>query len=251
MRIGLDIGSRRVKLIKQFKSGELTYQIIPTPEFYKNYLQKKSQDTWRLNLAALDIRDKVEIIATGYGRNCISLLATKILNEITAHAIGASYSIDKSKFILLDLGGQDTKAILIKQGQVLDFMLNDKCAAGSGRYLENMAIILGLELQQLFEYYQDPILLNTVCAVYGETELIGKIAQGYSLENLAAGVNYSVFLKLLPMLEKWSLKDIVFVGGGASNKALIYYLEQAGYSVTLLAKPEYNGAWGCLQLSKG
>ncbi|MEW6516049.1 MAG: acyl-CoA dehydratase activase [candidate division FCPU426 bacterium] len=247
VRLGIDIGSRQVKFVLDAGEGQFRRFSLPTFRLYHDHSRGQEDGTHVLDLSSLDLPFLDEVAATGYGRHNVKLPGVLVVSEIEAHAWGAAAG-HPGEFCLLDLGGQDTKTVRVRDGHVEDFVVNDKCAAGSGRYLENMAQVMGVDLETLFSYYLDPADLSTTCAVYAESEIVGKVADGVPLARLCAGVNHSVFLRLRPMLERWPLKQLVFVGGGARNQALVYYLRQAGFQVNVPAHPEYNGANGCLAL---
>jgi (R)-2-hydroxyacyl-CoA dehydratese activating ATPase len=249
VRLGIDIGSRQVKFALDAGSGDGTLRrfSLPTFQLYHDHSRPLKDGTYALDFSSLDLPGLDQVAATGYGRNNVRLAGALVVSEIEAHAQGAK-DVAAGEFCLLDLGGQDTKAVRVRDGQVEDFVVNDKCAAGSGRYLENMAQVMGVDLEVLFRYHLDPADLSTTCAVYAESEIVGKVADGVSVARLCAGVNHSVFLRLRPMLERWPLRQLVFVGGGAKNQALVYYLQEAGFDVTVPLHPEYNGAHGCLAL---
>lgn len=246
-RLGVDVGSRNVKFALQAPGNGLRLWELPTPQFYREHIRVLPNGEIELDFSGLELPPLEQVAATGYGRNNVKFSGARVVSEIMAHAQGALPG-QPDQFCLLDLGGQDTKVVLVKSGQVEDFSVNDKCAAGSGRYLENMAQVLGVELNELFRHHLDPVDLSTTCAVYAESEIIGKIADGISVPRLCAGVNHSTYLRLRPMLERWPERQLVFVGGGAKNRALVHYLEEAGFAVTVPEHPEYNGALGCLAL---
>ncbi|MBN1594602.1 2-hydroxyglutaryl-CoA dehydratase [candidate division FCPU426 bacterium] len=247
MRLGVDIGSRKVKFALQDQDGRIKLWDMPTPDLYHRFLQDMPGGSNALDFGAMGLLPLHSVAATGYGRNNVKVGNAMVISEILAHVAGAK-RFSANAFILLDVGGQDTKVVLVRNQEVEDFAVNDKCAAGSGRYLENMAIVLGVSLEELFRHYQDPEDLSTTCAVYAESEIIGKIAEGVPLPRLCAGVNHSTFLRIRPMLERWPQPNLVFVGGGARNQALVYFLQQAGYRVTVPETPEFNGAYGCLEM---
>lgn len=246
-RLGIDIGSRQVKFALDAGDGAVRRFSLPTFQLYHDHSRCLKDGTYALDFSSLNLPALDQVAATGYGRNNVKLPGALVISEIEAHAQGAQGAV-KGEFCLLDLGGQDTKAVHVRDGLVEDFTVNDKCAAGSGRYLENMAQVMGIDLETLFGYHLDPADLSTTCAVYAESEIVGKVADGVPLARLCAGVNHSVFLRLRPMLERWKLKQVVFVGGGARNQALVHYLQAAGFIVTVPMHPEYNGAHGCLAL---
>jgi len=125
-------------------------------------------------------------------------------------------------------------------------MTNDKCAASSGRYLENMASILDVSLVELGQYADAPVELNSTCAVFGESELIGKIVEGFPLAELAAGVNATIVKRILPLLRSFTGEVLVFTGGVAHNHAVGKLLEAgSGKKVIVPEEPQFNGAIGC------
>ena len=148
-------------------------------------------------------------------------------------------------FILLDIGGQDVKAIKIEKGLIVDLELNEKCAASCGRYLENMANVLEVDLEEMSKYSQNPIPLNSTCAVFSESELIGKIAEGKDIETLCASVNYSLYKRLKPLLNSFKSNKLVLSGGVAKNEAISKFLSNDYEYVIKLEEAQYNGAIGC------
>ena len=147
---------------------------------------------------------------------------------------------------MLDIGGQDIKAIRLRSGRVDDFATNDRCAASSGRYLENMAAVLGMTLEELTGHYEDPVELSSTCAIFGETELVGLLAEGYAPERLAAGVNLAVCSRILPLLARFPGPFLVVTGGVARNPGLIRLLgERTSYEILVPRHPEFIAARGC------
>ena len=139
------------------------------------------------------------------------------------------------------------RVISVKNKKTVDMVLNDKCAASCGRYLENMAVVLAMTIPEMEKYHEQPVELNSTCAVFAETELIGRISEGYSIERLSAGVNYSLFKRIKPLIEKFPSNTLIMSGGVAKNKAIVYFIEkEMGYKeVIVLPKPQMNGAIGC------
>ena len=241
--LGIDLGSREVKIALTEDNCLVNKFKVSTVSFYKNYcsyIGKIIVDLKKLEIENIDIG-----ISTGYGRNNIDLEMFKPINEIKAHVYGVFYQTNLKDFILLDVGGQDVKVARVEKGIITDLELNEKCAASCGRYLENMANVLEIPIDEMFTYYKTPIELNSTCAVFSESELIGKIAEGEPLENLCSGVNYSLYKRLLPMLTKFKGKKLVISGGVARNTALIEYLKQDYDEVVSLEDYQFNGALGC------
>lgn len=241
--LGIDLGSREVKvslmenlkIIRKFK--------VSTMSFYRDYCSFDGKII--VNLEKLNVMDVDAEISTGYGRNNTDLGRFRPINEIKAHVYGVFYQTGLKDFILLDVGGQDVKVVRVEKGIITDLELNEKCAASCGRYLENMANILEIPLEEMSKHYENPVELNSTCAVFSESELIGKIAEGWELNSLCAGVNYSMYKRLRPLLTKFRGRKLVLSGGTAYNHALKQYLKNDYDEVVSLEDPQFNGAIGC------
>ena len=245
MICGIDLGSRSVKIALMGDGKELEFQSYDTIGFYRKYGRREG-DQLVIDFSALGYSRIENLISTGYGRNAIKIKGGQDIPEIKAHVLGASYQSALSDFTLLDLGGQDSKVALVRGGKLVDFQTNDKCAASSGRYLENMAQVLGIDLEELSKHYESPLELDSTCAIFGESELIGKILEGHSIDNLAAAVNQTIVKRVKPMLRNLESPQLVFVGGVAKNGAIVKILERdLGLQVLVPKYPQYNGAIGC------
>jgi predicted CoA-substrate-specific enzyme activase len=247
-RLGIDLGSREVKVVLMDEDVILQKFKVSTMQFYRDFCDFDGKII--VNLEKLNIEDVHSFVSTGYGRNNIDLKLFKPINEIKAHVYGAIYQTGLKHFILLDVGGQDVKVMKVENGLITDLELNEKCAASCGRYLENMANILEINLDELFTNYKDPVDLNSTCAVFSESELIGKIAEGVPMERLCAGVNYSLYKRLLPMLSKFNGNKLLLAGGVAKNEALKKYLENEYEEILTLKQAQFNGALGCCYYSE-
>lgn len=247
MRIlGIDLGSRAVKLAV-FEDNNLRKSMIyDTASFYRDFCSNANQKI-SIDFEKLDISDFDSVVSTGYGRNNVNVENATVILELKAHTFGAVWQTGLENFTLLDIGGQDSKVISVKNGKMVDMVLNDKCAASCGRYLENMANVLGIGLEELVRYHENPVELNSTCAVFGESELIGKISEGCSIKEMAAGVNYSLFRRIKPIIERFPNDNLVVCGGVARNKALLEYvkLELDFKRVVTPDRPQLNGAIGC------
>ncbi|MDD3927930.1 MAG: BadF/BadG/BcrA/BcrD ATPase family protein, partial [bacterium] len=170
---GLDLGSRRVKIaFRVDESNDLKLYKYDTLTFYREFAVR-NREGFSIDFAKLGIGPVESVVVTGYGRNNLHLQGAQVVTEITAHAAGAAVQSGLDDFTCLDLGGQDSKIIRVEGGRVTDFQTNDKCAAGSGRYLESMAAILGVDLSELGKYWENPVRLSSTCAIFGESEMIG------------------------------------------------------------------------------
>jgi len=244
--VGIDLGSRSVKIVL-FEDNKITFnKVLDTALFYREYC-KSIDGRINIDFDKLELGGIERIVGTGYGRNNVNIINAKIIVELKAHTLGAMWQTGLKDFILLDIGGQDSKVISVKNCKMIDMILNDKCAASCGRYLENMSTVLGISIDTLEKYYEAPVELSSTCAVFGESELIGRISEGYPLEQLAAGVNYSLFLRIKPMLERFKSETLVMAGGVAGNEALMYFIknETCFKEVIVVEKSQLNGAIGC------
>ncbi len=242
--IGIDLGSRNVKIVRFNQGQAVEHRIYDTIEFYRTYgrsVNNRLQLDWELLRLPRE-----EVVATGYGKITVELEGAVRIPEIQAHSQGAVFQSGMDDFTLLDIGGQDSKVIKIRNSRPVDFMTNDRCAASSGRYMENMAAVLGITLKELASYSQEPVELSSTCAIFGETEVIARIVEGCPVNRIAAGVNHTLFKRLAPMLKKLSSQVIVMSGGGALNQALQDIIGSAtGCRVMVLTEPLLNGALGC------
>ncbi|HEY6871368.1 MAG TPA: acyl-CoA dehydratase activase [Geobacteraceae bacterium] len=250
MQIGIDLGSRKAKFAALAGDEVVRLADYDTVTFYKRFGSMVGEEL-RLDLGATGLFAPEElagaaVVVTGYGRNTLNLRGARIVSEIRAHVAGACLQTGLRDFTLLDLGGQDTKVAQVKDGRLADFVMNDKCAASSGRYLENMAVILEVSLDELSSHWRDPIQLDSTCGIFGESELIGQILRGHPVERLCAGVNQTLVKRVLPMLRRFRSPQLVVTGGVAKNGALIKLLEEeTGGPVIVPTHPQHNGAIGC------
>ncbi len=246
MIAGLDLGSRSVKVALMGEDHSLRLESYDTMKFYKEY-GKNTGGQFVVDVMSMNLPVTGEALtATGYGRQSVKVKGARVIPEIKAHVLGAAFLTGLSDFTLLDLGGQDSKVALVRNGNLVDFLTNDKCAASTGRYLENMAAALNISLDELSRYYLSPVELTSTCAIFGESELIGRVVEGCSIPSLAAGVNHSIYKRIRPMLAKLSSDTIVFTGGVARNSALGRIIgENTGAQVIVPENPEFAGAIGC------
>jgi predicted CoA-substrate-specific enzyme activase len=191
------------------------------------------------------IPPEVEIVSTGYGRNKVPT-GNKI-PEIRAHTVGALRSLDLYDFTLLDIGGQDFKVVRIENRGIRDFHMNDKCAAGTGRFLEKMAEMLHITVNELGARPGDSKILESTCSVFTETELISLMMEGASKDELAGGVVYSIYERVRPYLKMFPTDTIVFTGGVARCSGLVKTIENGlDAEVIVPDRSQFMGAIGSL-----
>ncbi len=250
MRIGIDLGSRKVKFSLVSDAKVIRLADFDTLGFYRRFGrivdEELTFDLAGTGMFAADELAEASIVVTGYGRNTLNFKGVKVVSEIRAHVAGALFQTGLKDFTILDLGGQDTKVALVRNRRLDDFVMNDKCAASSGRYLENMASILEVSLNELSSHWEDPVSLDSTCGIFGESELIGQILRGHSVARLCAGVNQTLVKRVMPMLRRFPSPHLVVTGGVARDRALIRLLEnETGQPVIVPEHPQHNGAIGC------
>lgn len=242
---GMDLGSRAVKIVLMENGAVRYHQVVETASFYKK-CGVHTKEGFVVDFEAILPQSPKSVTVTGYGRNSLSIVGAEIISELKAHMLGALRQTSLVDFTLLDLGGQDSKVIRVRNGRMDDFLLNDKCAASTGRYLENMAAVLGISLDELSRHHENPVELSATCAIFGESELIGKIVEGVPVPELAAGVNYSIFRRIKPMLLSLPSDTVVFTGGVALGPAVACWVEkELGVRVVVPEHPQLIGAIGC------
>jgi predicted CoA-substrate-specific enzyme activase len=240
MKVGIDLGSRAVKIAIKNKDQFITH-IFDTVTFYRNLSNNRIDFLKRIGL------DKKHFItSTGYGRYQMPFKDTRVISEIIAHVKGAVYQTGLKNFVLLDIGGQDTKTVLVENSRPLDFKTNDKCAASTGRFIENMSQVLEMTPQEVGLFYKNPVPISSTCAIFAESEIVGLISEGVKLSNIAAGINYSIFNRIKPLLNAFNPKTVVFAGGVAGFPALSKIIEKE--MKVKIVIPEFyqlNAAIGC------
>lgn len=172
------------------------------------------------------------LIGTGYGRVAIDVtdIPSNVVTEISCHSLGGHYLNPKTKTII-DIGGQDSKVIKVDDatGQVIDFVMNDKCAAGTGRFLEKVAQLLDLTLDEFGEYAtrsEKPLDISSQCVVFAESEVISLKAKGYTKEDIAAGVHLATARRIKNLLRRIGIvPTVLFTGGVNNNKGMVKALE--------------------------
>ena len=245
MICGIDLGSRSVKVVLMDGNELVHSAVFETVQFYRQF-GSMIHGELRVDFQQLGFPQVEHVVATGYGRNTLAIAGAVIIPELKAHTVGAGFQTGLADFTLLDLGGQDSKVVKVRRGKMVDFQTNDKCAASTGRYLENMAVVLNITLTELGSFSEKPVQLNATCAIFGESELIGRIVEGYSTAELAAGVNHSIIKRIRPMLIALKSPAIVFTGGVAFGTAIARMIEaELGVTVIIPLHPQLNGAIGC------
>jgi (R)-2-hydroxyacyl-CoA dehydratese activating ATPase len=254
---GLDIGSTAIKIALVDKFGKLAGVHVTASGslFHKN---AKDALARLLQEQGIHADDLSYLIATGYGRKLFKE-ADDSISEITANAIGA-YEAGKSCGgirTIINIGGQDSKAIQIDdEGNVSNFAMNDKCAAGTGRFLDVAARNLEIDLEELGDYHfsstSSPQSINATCTVFAESEIIGLLANGHEKGSIVAGIHYSIAKRTVRLAKRVGIEDrVYFDGGPALNKGLVAAIEdELQRELVIPEHPQTTTAFGAAILAR-
>ncbi|MBZ0272966.1 acyl-CoA dehydratase activase [bacterium] len=242
--IGVDVGSTTWKGVVIDADGSVLASAVEPAN-------PRVEEQTRARLAELMEKSGAEpdtpVGATGYGRKRVN--ATKVLTEITCHARGA-FTLAGRAGVLIDMGGQDTKVIRIgPAGEVLDFVMNDKCAAGTGRFLEVILGRLQIPFDQVAEHARrapSGVPVSNTCTVFAESEVISLVAEGHAVEGIVRGLHQSLSTRVASLAGKMTDGADIFMSGGvALNLAMIDALGEAlRKPISVLPDPQLVGALG-------
>ncbi len=254
---GIDIGSTAIKTALINEAGEIVGIHVTDSGslFHKNakealrvLLEKSGVDRERLKY----------LIATGYGRKLFKE-ADDSISEITANAIGAHEAGKAFGGVrtIINIGGQDSKAIQIDDsGNVTNFVMNDKCAAGTGRFLDVAARNLDLDLEDLGDIHFTgsgaPLSINSTCTVFAESEIIGLLANGHGKAEIVAGIHYSIAKRTVRLAKRVGIEDRVYMDGGpALNKGLVAAIQdELQRELVVPEYPQTTTAYGAAVLAR-
>ena len=249
--IGIDIGSITAKGAVMKNSTVLATKVL-----FTGYNSKKIGQTLfdhLLKKTQFSSTDISRVVSTGYGRNNVDF-SDKTITEITCHAAGVFFQ-NTSIRTIIDIGGQDSKAISINEmGKVLDFAMNDKCAAGTGRFLEVMARALEVDLENfgaLSLKAEHPSTISSLCTVFAESEVISLISKGEPREDIMSGIHNSIASRVSSLTKRVGVIDpIMMTGGVAKNSGVVKALEKKLNKPILVSKwAQENGAIGAAILA--
>lgn len=250
---GVDIGSRTVKVvIVEFDSKKMVASGItdtsPLPSRTATDLFTRTMEG-----AGLKSADLAKVVSTGYGRAGVDW-TDKTITEISCQAAGCAALYPRSQTII-DIGGQDSKVIaLSEQGRVRDFALNDRCAAGTGRFLEMVATIVNVPLAELgclAAKADQSIEINSTCAVFAESEIVSLLARGSQANEVVHGAVQAIARRIKSLAGKLSYQPpVVFTGGVAKNQAVVEALQKHfGCEMLIPEHPQLTGAFGAALLA--
>lgn len=251
--VGIDVGSISAKAAL-LKDGQLVGSRIMLTGYNA---RNAGRAVFSALLDEIGVHEQIvdRIVATGYGRKSVDL-AHRAVTEITCHAAGAHFQ-DPAVRCVIDIGGQDSKAIsLDATGRVKDFAMNDKCAAGTGRFLEVMARALEVDLDAFGEMSlkaDQPAAISSLCTVFAESEVISLIAKGERRENIIAGIHESIGTRVVAMAKRVGIVEpVMMTGGVAKNIGVVRALEKkAGHTIHVSPDAQVNGAIGAALIASG
>ncbi len=244
---GVDVGSTQTKAVLIDEQGAIVGRsLVPTGA---NVI-KAAETAFAQALADGDAREEeVEyVVGTGYGRYKVTFGNTQV-TEISCHGRGAVHMFPATRTVV-DMGGQDTKAIRVSpRGEILDFCMNDKCAAGTGRFLGAASSALEIPLDELGGTAlrgERPVRISTTCTVFAESEVLSWLGKGKRVEDILLGVHQSIAVRSAGLLRRVGVEDeVTFTGGVARNVAMINTLEHAlGVRLNVSEESHYMGALG-------
>lgn len=243
---GIDIGSATSKVVILRDDEILSFVILPTGAEWKAITKLALERT--LGNANLHRSDLSYIVSTGYGRRTVDF-ANETISEISAHCRGVK-KLHQNVRTIIDIGGQDSKTIsLDENGVVIDFVMNDRCAAGTGRFLEHMATVLGVKIEELGKLAlssEKPAKVSSMCTVFAESEVISLLAQAWKKEDIIAGLHEAIAKRVVAMARQTRVtEDIVFSGGVAKNSGMRKALEmELGTQIHVPQEPQITAALG-------
>ncbi len=248
---GIDIGSTITKIVISNGTEILASMATPTSAEHRRLAFRVMDDA--LASCFLSYNEIEYIVATGYGRINVPF-ADQQVTEITCHMRGINFLFPNVRTII-DIGGQDSKGIKVKDGKQVDFIMNDKCAAGTGRFFEQIADVLGVKLEDIGEMSlrsKNPASISSLCTVFAEQEALLRLSEGASIEDILAGIHKANASRIHSMIGKLKIEqDVAITGGGAKNLGLVRALEQRiGFPLVVPPEPLITGALGAALIAR-
>jgi predicted CoA-substrate-specific enzyme activase len=249
--LGIDAGSTTIKIVALDAQGLMAWHLLEEAE---PLVEQQVERLLNLARHANGSLDNVPLVATGYGRGLVKQAAHQI-TEITCHARGIYQEFGHGG-TLVDIGGQDSKVIRISGlGKVIDFAMNDKCAAGTGRFLENTARRLKVPLDRMgYEALSAPdeVTISSTCTVFAESEVISLLARGVAVAPILRGLHRSLLKRIVAMIRMVGfVPPLMLSGGVVKNPAVPQMLaEEIGQQAVLPRHPQLTGAYGAALLAQ-
>ena len=244
--LGIDVGSTASKCIILKNGTEIVSKSLIDVGAGTSGPQRAISEV--LDNCGLKREDMSYILATGYGRNSLLDLADKQMSELSCHARGA-YFLFPDVHTVIDIGGQDVKVLHIENGAMVNFQMNDKCAAGTGRFLDVMARVLEVkvsDLAMLGAMSTKEVAISSTCTVFAESEVISQLSMGTNKCDIINGIHHSVAARVVGLAHRVGVQEmVVMTGGVAQNAGVVQALqEQLGHEVHTSPLTQYVGALG-------
>ncbi len=244
---GVDSGSRTTKAVIVNENKKIVCETVADTGVHA---ARAAEEVLRacLEKESLDAASLVRVVSTGYGKQKVASAAASV-TEITCHALGAFHLFPETRTVI-DIGGQDSKVILLDgAGSVVDFAMNDRCAAGTGRFLEVMARHLEMDLDAMGAIGCDPartVTINSLCTVFAESEVVSLLAEGRSVGDIVRGLHGSVAERTASLLKRIAYGwPITMTGGVAKNRGVVEALtHRLAAGLNLPVEPQVVGALG-------
>ena len=249
---GVDIGSTMTKVVLMDKSDNLLSTIKgPTGPEHRRLANEVMRQA--LEQAGLQINDISYIVATGYGRLNVPF-ADRQITELSCHARGVS-SLFPNVRTAIDIGGQDAKCMKIADGRLTNFVMNDKCAAGTGRFLEVTAATLGIRLEGMGDIAlkaTKKIQISNLCTIFAQQEVVSLLSRGEKLDNIIGGLHDALASRVAALVRRLGIEpDLVLTGGVAKNNGMVRAMKESlGCELLVPEEPLLTGALGAAILAK-
>jgi predicted CoA-substrate-specific enzyme activase len=249
---GVDIGSTMTKVVIMDEDEEICSRIVgPTGAEHRRLANKVMEEA--LKQANLPFDEISYVVATGYGRVNVPF-ADRQITELSCHAKGVSALFPNVR-IAIDIGGQDAKGMKISHGNLVDFVMNDKCAAGTGRFLEVISDALGIKVEDLGTISlrsTNKAKISSVCTIFAQQEVVSYLSEGTPLEDIVAGLHDAIAGRVVRMIRRLKIEpDVVLTGGVAKNIGVVKAVrENIGCEILVPEDPLLSGALGAAILGK-
>ncbi len=244
--LGIDIGSTTSKAVILDRGDRILSSVVVPSGIGTQGPQKAIDEV--IGLSGLDEKDISASVVTGYGRNNFQKADARI-SELTCHALGGSFILPGVRTVI-DIGGQDAKVLVLDEnGRMQNFIMNDKCAAGTGRFLEVMARILQIEIDDMADLCllaEVPAAISNTCTVFAESEVISQLARGIPMTDLVAGICESVALRVAAQAKRAGVREKVYMSGGVARNGGVRTALERALGVSIIHSPyaQVSGALG-------
>lgn len=244
--LGIDIGSTASKCIMLADGKEIVAKSLISVGAGTSGPQRAISEV--LEQAGKTKEEMAFVLATGYGRNSLEGIADTQMSELSCHAKGATFLFPQVHTVI-DIGGQDVKILQVENGVMTNFVMNDKCAAGTGRFLDVMARVLEVKVEDLGTLGAQStktVEISSTCTVFAESEVISQLSMGTDKRDIINGIHRSVAARVTGLAHRVGIRDqVVMTGGVAQNSGVVKALEESlGHEVHISPLTQYNGALG-------